>query len=349
LKIKLTDIAKKSGVSIGTVDRVLHNRGEVSEKTRLKVLDIIKELNYSPDLLARTLALKKNLKVGLLLPKSTPTMEYWDLPKKGIAKALDELGHFGISTKEYYFDCYDSTSFLEKSEKLLSEPVDAVVLAPMLKKVSIEFCRNCSKKNIPVVLLDSQLENIETLSYIGHNSWFGGQVAAHLLSMALLENDEILIAVIAHQHEDLLPFQDRIRGFNNFFANRPGKRTSIIHEVKIHDSPLKTVFAELDKCIGPKTKGVFVPNSRVYMVADYLVKNKLGNIVLIGYDLIEKNILHLKENNISFLISQGSEEQGYKAILTIVNSLLLKKQQPQFQYLPIDILTKENIEFYLSK
>ena len=57
--IRILDIAKKAGVSIGTVDRVLHQRGEVSEETREKILKIIREFDYRPNILASTLASKK--------------------------------------------------------------------------------------------------------------------------------------------------------------------------------------------------------------------------------------------------------------------------------------------------
>ena len=58
-KTRIIDIARKANVSIGTVDRVIHNRGEVSRITREKILSIIHELNYQPDILARTLAKKR--------------------------------------------------------------------------------------------------------------------------------------------------------------------------------------------------------------------------------------------------------------------------------------------------
>ena len=58
-KVRIKDIAEKSGVSIGTVDRVLHNRPNVSAKSRKKVEDVLKEINYRPNLYASVLASKK--------------------------------------------------------------------------------------------------------------------------------------------------------------------------------------------------------------------------------------------------------------------------------------------------
>jgi LacI family transcriptional regulator len=68
LKIRIKDIAKRAQVSVGTVDRVLHNRGEVSEETRTLVNNIINELEYKPNLIASSLASKKPFQIGVLLP-----------------------------------------------------------------------------------------------------------------------------------------------------------------------------------------------------------------------------------------------------------------------------------------
>ena len=68
-RIRIQDIADRANVSTGTVDRVLHNREEVSEKTRKKIMEIIEELNYRPNLLAQRLASDKIYKLAILIPK----------------------------------------------------------------------------------------------------------------------------------------------------------------------------------------------------------------------------------------------------------------------------------------
>ena len=64
---RIKDIALKAGVSIGTVDRVLHKRGEVSDGTKVKIQKIIDELDYRPNLLASSLASKKSVLIACLL------------------------------------------------------------------------------------------------------------------------------------------------------------------------------------------------------------------------------------------------------------------------------------------
>ena len=66
-----------AGVSIGTIDRVIHNRGEVAEKTRVKVQQYLKETNYSPNVMAQALKSKKRFHLVSLLPESSQENSFW--------------------------------------------------------------------------------------------------------------------------------------------------------------------------------------------------------------------------------------------------------------------------------
>jgi len=65
----LKDVAKASGLTVGTVSRVLNNRGYISDKTREKVYRVMKELNYQPNEMARSLSKQKNNTIGVILPQ----------------------------------------------------------------------------------------------------------------------------------------------------------------------------------------------------------------------------------------------------------------------------------------
>ena len=65
----IKSIAERAGVSIGTVDRVIHNRGHVSQEAEMRVKQAIEELNYIPNFFARQLKLSKTFRFGILMPK----------------------------------------------------------------------------------------------------------------------------------------------------------------------------------------------------------------------------------------------------------------------------------------
>lgn len=83
--IRIVDIAKMAGVSVGTVDRVIHNRGRVSEENRKKVQAILEMVHYQPNLMARSLASKKQYHFVAIIPSFTQG-EYWKLFRKVLTK-----------------------------------------------------------------------------------------------------------------------------------------------------------------------------------------------------------------------------------------------------------------------
>ena len=109
----INEIAKSAGVSIGTVDRVLHNRGRVAEETRETVLRIAKENGYHPNTFARTLKLKHTFTFGILIPSLTSEYGYWNLILQGIEKAQEELSPLFVSIVIREFDRGSRESYLK--------------------------------------------------------------------------------------------------------------------------------------------------------------------------------------------------------------------------------------------
>ena len=89
--IRIVDIAKMAGVSVGTVDRVIHNRGRVSEENRKKVQAILEMVHYQPNLMARSLAASKKQYHILAITPSFVQGEYWEAISEGIDKAAAEM------------------------------------------------------------------------------------------------------------------------------------------------------------------------------------------------------------------------------------------------------------------
>jgi len=69
---------------------------------------------------------------------------------------------------------------------------------------------------------------------------------------------------------------------------------------------------------------------------------------LFGYDLLEENIAYLKKGAVSYLIAQRPEQQVYCMVRDICNKLIFKQEVTQINYMPIDILIKENIDYYID-
>ena len=90
------EIARLANVSIGTVDRVIHDRVGVSPKTRELIKKIIKDINYQPNLLGRRLASNKITQFATLIPMISKETSFWEAPLKGIDRAELEIKQYNI-------------------------------------------------------------------------------------------------------------------------------------------------------------------------------------------------------------------------------------------------------------
>ncbi|MFO7656076.1 MAG: LacI family DNA-binding transcriptional regulator [Bacteroidales bacterium] len=347
-KITITDIARLAGVSIGTVDRVIHERGQVSRKTRDIILKIIQEVNFSPDILASMLASKKTYRFIILIPEYQEDSSFWKSPLSGMKKAVAEVGHYGINADYFFFDQFDSESFRVNAEKIIALKPDGLLFAPVQYKQALELAQLCDEHCIPFVFINSNIEELNYLSYIGQNSVQSGYLSAKLMSMGFIAGSDVLVVNISRQIANHRHIIKRNKGFEDYFHDHPDINIKL-HILNIENTCQESVNEHLDEAFGlyKNIFGIYVPSSRVYKAAKYLNDKKI-NRRLIGYDLIEENISYLKNGIIDFLISQKPVEQGYHGIMALFNHLVLKKGFKKNLYLPIDIITSENLSYYLE-
>ena len=95
-RVRIKDIAERAGVSKGTVDRVIHNRGNVAPAVKERVLEVMKELNYRPNILASALAYNRIWKIAALIPAPEEDV-FWQQPKKGIERAMEAIPDLIVS------------------------------------------------------------------------------------------------------------------------------------------------------------------------------------------------------------------------------------------------------------
>ncbi|SOD12463.1 LacI family DNA-binding transcriptional regulator [Pedobacter xixiisoli] len=338
-------IAQLAKVSIGTVDRVLNNRVGVSEKTKAKILKIIEELNYQPNIFARRLASKKKLRFATLIPKVSEETKYWEAPLTGILQAAAEIKDFGIEVIPFFFDQNNKTTFKESTSKINAEEFDGVLMAPMFEDESIAFIEQCNVKKIPLVFINSDIPGHDNLCYIGPNLYQSGYLSAHIVNYISPANKKTLIVNISREidlHHHLLRKEE---GFRNYFEESGS--TNELTKIDIQQTGYAHIQQKLTEQLAKDNYDVvFVTNSRVSTVAKYFEENNIKDVKLIGYDFLEENINHLKNKTIDFLICQKPQEQGYRGLMSLYNHLVLHSTIEKEQFMPIDIITKENYQYY---
>jgi LacI family transcriptional regulator len=336
------EIAKRANVSIGTVDRVIHNRAGVSEKTREKINEIIKELNYQPNVLASRLASKKVFEIAVLIPHISKETDFWEGPLKGIQRAESEIKKYGISVTNYFFDLKDRDSFINQAKKVIKNKPHGVLLSPLFSDEASSFANACKAKDISVVVIDTPLPNLQGLCYIGPDMFHSAYQAAHLIDFGTADKSKILFLNISEAEMDC----QVEKGFKAFFKDNNKKADIITLNIRQTNSrsvekQLSNLFAEQKEI-----KSIFVTNSRVSSVAAFLEKSGIEDVLLIGYDILKENVKYLESGTIDFLISHKPEEQGYRAIMALYQTLVMGAGIESITFMPIDIITRYNYTFY---
>lgn len=346
----IKDIALKANVSIGTVDRVLHNRGEVSDATRQKVLKIIEDLDYTPNILAQSLSSKKKHTIAALIPDYKYDNPYWENALTGIYKAAKEINNFNFEIEVFTYELGNEQSVTEQSAKIFKSKPDGLIFAPLMYEVSIQVIAKCEELNIPYIFIDVNIDDCQNLTYFGQNPKQSGAVAARLLDLGLPEGAEIHIIKLVNQSVSSYHLNLRESGFLSYFSSKENKQSHPIISSEINISSKATLENDFKRILKPSEspKGIFIPNSRGYHVAKYLYDSNQMHHFLIGYDLLAENVDYLKKGTIQFLICQNPDEQGYNSVMAFFNFLTYKRSFNKCNFSPIDIILKENIDFYKS-
>jgi len=347
-RVRIKDIARAAGVSTGTVDRVIHNRGNVLPAVKKRVEEVMKTLNYQPNIMASTLANNKVLKIATLLPDYKQDA-FWEAPIKGIERAIGANQHFSLSVTHYFFEENNLQTFVNESQRILANLPDALILAPIFQKESKAFLKVLTEKSLPVVLINTHLPAVESTCYIGQDSYQSGQLAARLISDRQPENATYLLLHLEAEERtaNATHIYQKEAGFMDYF--KESNKSNIIFKRAYSESEeglsltqfLKNILDEI-----PSPTGIFVSTSKAYQLIES-AGERLKNTCIIGFDLLPKNVDFLKAGKIAYLINQNPTKQGFLAITNLIDLLLLKKSIKSIQYLPLDIVVKENVTYYL--
>lgn len=337
-----------AGVSVATVDRVLHNRGKISPKALRKVMDALDQTGYKPNLIASTLGSNRVRKVAALLPD--PALDdYWNQSGAGIFKAREEWSQYNVRIESFYFDIHEQSSFRQIAAKALEFEPDGMLIAPVFHSEAIELFRMLESKQIPYVLFNTNIPEAGPVSFIGQDLYQSGRVGAEMLSTRLTAPGNIAIVHVVEEMRNAVHLKEKERGFRDYFLSRG----SFGYQVYSYDfgnyseaELEREILAALER---DRIKGIFVSTSKgSYIVASILDKYGKKGIILVGYDLLKNNIHYMYEGMIHYLINQNPGKQAFLGISHLVNFLLFKKQPPATDLFPLEIITRENLKSYLN-
>jgi len=201
----IVEVAKKAGVSIATVSRVINGSGKVKPETREKILAVIEELRYVPNPAARGLIMRRTEAIGLLLPDLHG--EFFSEVIRGADEAVQaQKYHLIVSSS------HNDSKEIEAALRFMRGRVDALIV--MSPQVDSDIVLANLPKSVPVVLLNCRINNphFDTIMTDG----YGG---AREMTNYLLDLGHRRIAVLTGG-EDNIESQERLRGYRSAFTER---------------------------------------------------------------------------------------------------------------------------------
>ncbi|WP_099203774.1 LacI family DNA-binding transcriptional regulator [Scatolibacter rhodanostii] len=266
----LKDVAAKVGVSITTVSRVLNNRGSISQETKDKVFKVMKEMNYFPNEMARSLSNKNSHLIGLIVP-------YIDHTFFGVLTAAIEEACYKLGYK--LFLC--TSGGHSDREKELFSMLQANNVAGVLVCSRVVESSAYKESAIPLVSIERTIDDIPSISC---DNYKGGVLAAQELIASGCEHLLLIGNRIVSEH---LPAYLRYKGFRDE-CQRTGKAYSE-HYIDSEDIFGKNLDKNVKDIIKryPLTDGIFATSD---VLAAHLF-NSLGNsqefpkrYKLVGFD-----------------------------------------------------------------
>ena len=346
-KIRIKDIAERAGVSVGTVDRVLHGRPNVSQSSLDKVNKALDEMDYKPNMYAAALAYNKTYTFYCVLPKHE-SEAYWDEIEEGAQACTDFRRDFGITLKFIYYERFNSAAFTRMVREFFTAKIDGVIIVPSTLELTARFTEKLTNRGIPYVLLDSYMPDLKPLAFFGQDSFASGYFAARMLM--LIASREKEIALFKQTRDGKVGSKqqaNRETGFRHYMVDH-------FPDIKITevDLPLDEERKEYDAILEefftthPLVHHCITFNSKAHIVGEFLQKTNRRNIQIMGYDMVPKNEECIRQGSISFLIAQHAYQQGYASVDALFNAIVMKREVTPVNYMPIEILTRENVDFY---
>ncbi|WP_418992077.1 LacI family DNA-binding transcriptional regulator [Alistipes sp.] len=344
--IRIVDVARMAGVSVATVDRVIHNRGKVSERNLRRIREVLDRVDYHPNLVARSLASAREQTLAVIIPAFREG-EYWADVDRGIERAAAEAGRFNVRVRKFSFDQYDRTSFERTLTRVRDEHFDGVVIATLFAEMVVEFTRELDEQQIPYVFVDSDIFGSKRLAYFGTSSFDAGVVAARLLTEGMDRQADLVVASIIHRGTGgSNQCRNREEGFSDYLRRVGFRGTVHRASLRLDDDLYNNRVLDALFDANPRIAGAVTFNSTCYILAGYLQRSGREGVKLVGYDIIGRNRDMLLAGTVTALIAQRPEAQGYHGVMALCEHLVGGRRVPRVNNMPIDILLKENIRYY---
>jgi len=343
-RITIKDVAKKAGVSLGSVHCALNGKPGVSEETRIRIIQVANEYGYRPNSVAASLN-RKTIRIAAAFPGPTEENRFfftnvWE----GVRAYIDEVSDFNVELIEVPFYKGVNNHADELSDLLENREFDGLLtvgFTDMGGKISLQKFK---ERNIPVVLIANDLPNSGRLCCIQPNYHIVGRTLAELVIRQIPPGSGILLCA----GDLLIPAHYQIvQGFDAYLADK--KLSNPIY--KVHANRIKKdAYDHILRVLrDTDIKACCCVNARSsVMLGEILLETgKAGHLIAIGSDLFEENNQYLRQGVFTNLLLKNPYNQAYLGARYLVE-FLLKGVKPSMQtlYVGSEIVFQSNLPMY---
>jgi ribose transport system substrate-binding protein len=282
-----------------------------------------------------------------VVPKGT-THEFWKSVNAGAFKARDELNRQGLNVNVIWKGPLkedDRDQQIQTVENFMTRRVSGIVLAPLDSQALVRPVVTAGHANVPVVIIDSDLNSDQHVSFVATDNYKGGVMAARHLGKLLNGQGNVILLRYAvgsastEQRE--AGFLDTLQAnFPNVKILESNQRAGVTRELAYQ------VSQNLLNRFGRDLHGVFAPNetSTIAMtkaLRDFGLAN--GKVKMVGFDAGSQSITDLRNNDIQGLVVQDPMQMGYLGVITLVDHLLGKPVEKRIETV-VTLVTRDNMD-----
>ncbi len=341
-KATIKMIAEIAGVSRGTVDRVLNDRPYVKKDIADRVRQVAEELNYTPNAVAKALKTQKKAVIAVIVPPRDN--ELFREVRRGVRRAQKEYEEYGISLELLTMKKYT----IEEQERLLHEvekkEYHGVAIAPFDALAVKRAIKRILAAGTPVVIFNTKVSGLDTMSFVGQDTDACGRVAAQLMGMMLGGKGAVAISI---GKRNISAHISRAAGLEEYIEqNFP--RMAVVDDFENFEND--DVAYRL--CWGTFRKnenidGMFVTGAGLEGIGRFLKETgRAGKVKVVCTDFGRDAVGLLKEGVVDFAIGQQPFQQGYYPVKILAENILRGLEPAKKNiFTMVDIRTKENIDF----
>ena len=333
-------IAERAGVSIGTVDRVLHDRPYVKEEVRRRVLEVMEELDYHPNRMASALATS-----GLARRFAIVQPEWESYVGEAIAAGVERFRRdrqdYNVAVDVHPYRQGETEACVRAAGRGWRGRPRASPSAPPTAPPIREKLEELARRRVPVVTFNSDIAGGKRLCFVGEDAHHAGRVAGEIASKFLTPGDRLLLVYADPGYSG---HKGRADGFLERLTEKGFRREDcrVAETHDDYDETLAAVSAALAE--EPELRYIYMANRSVPACMEALrLRGRAGQVRVLAHDNSPETRSFLRDGLLDFIIDQNLSYQSRKALELLFDTVVEHRRPARDRFYPESpILTAEN-------